>query len=216
MDSSFYFGPSGTLLNDAPLDKDGSDSYIVNYEATTGTANRWHTNVGGGDVIYPDRVEEDKKLLTYTSAPMDTNVEITGHPLITLYVSSTAPDGAFFAYFEDVAENGRVTYITEGELRGICRKVSKENPPYKMFGPFRTFERRDALPFVAGETADLTFDLWATSAVIKKGHRIRIAISCADNDNFARYPLGQDKVPTIRVERNTRFPSKVVLPLKKG
>jgi len=213
--TSFYFGPKNTLSNAlSPLDE-GRDSYVINYDATTGSANRWHTNIGGGDVIYPDRAEEDRKLLTYTSAPMESDVEITGNPLVTIYASSTAEDGAFFVYLEDVAPNGRVTYITEGELRALCRKVSKDKPPYKMFGPYRTFERKDAGPLIPGEAAELTFGLWPTSVKIKKGDRIRIAVAGADKDNFARYPLQSEKVPTILVERNRRFPSKIILPIKK-
>jgi predicted acyl esterase len=108
-----------------------------------------------------------------------------------------------------------VTYITEGELRGLCRPVSSRPAPYKMFGPYRTFERKDARPFVRGEIADLTFDLWATSALIKKGHRIRIAIAGADQDNFAAYPLERKKAPTVRIETNRLHPSKIVLPIRK-
>jgi putative CocE/NonD family hydrolase len=213
--NTFYLGPENTLSYAPSRQDDGRDSYVINYEATTGSANRWHTNIGGGDVIYPDRAEEDKKLLTYTSAPMESDVEITGNPLVTIYVSSTAEDGAFFIYLEDVAPNGRVTYITEGELRALCRKASKDKPPYEMFGPYRTFERKDAGPLIRGEAAELTFGLWPTSVKIKKGNRIRIAVAGADKDNFARYPLQSEKVPTILVERNRRFPSKIVLPIKK-
>ena len=213
--TDFYFAPGGALTPTRPAESGGGDSYTVDYTATTGTANRWHTNIGGGDVIYPDRADEDKKLLTYTSAPMETDVEITGHPLVTLLAGSDAEDGAFFAYLEDVSETGRVTYITEGELRGLCRPVSSRPAPYKMFGPYRTFERKDARPFVRGEIADLTFDLWATSALIKKGHRIRIAIAGADQDNFAAYPLERKKAPTVRIETNRLHPSKIVLPIRK-
>jgi putative CocE/NonD family hydrolase len=134
---------------------------------------------------------------------------------VTLYASSTAEDGAFFVYLEDVDAAGRVTYITEGEIRAMDRRVSPDKPSYRMFGPYRTFERKDARPLKPGEVFDLTFDLWATSVLIKKGHSIRIAVAGADQYNFAFYPLGQDKAPTIRLERNRRFPSKVVLPIKK-
>lgn len=212
--TNLYFGPNGSLTAVPPRQNEGGDAYAVNYEATTGTTNRWHTNIGGGDVVYPDRAEEDKKLLTYTSAPMETDMELTGHPLVTLFASSDAEDGAFFVYLEDVDDSGRVTYITEGELRGMCRQVSPNEPPYRVFGPYRTFERRDAKPFIRGEVAELTFDLWATSVVIRKGHRVRIAIAGADKDNFASYPLGRKEAPTVRIERNRRFSSKAVLPLK--
>jgi uncharacterized protein len=211
---SLYFGPSGLLSTTAPQDAEGGDVYAVDQSATTGTTNRWHTNIGGGDVIYPDRAKEDKKLLTYTSGPMETDMEITGHPLVTLFASSDSKDGAFFAYLEDVDDSGRVTYVTEGELRGICRQVSRKTSPYRVFGPYRTFERKDAKPFIKGEVAELTFDLWATSVLIRKGHRIRIAISGADAGNFASYPLKQKDAPTIRIERNRRFASKAVLPVR--
>jgi len=210
----FYMSPGNALSEVPPGADGGGDSYLVDYGATTGTANRWHTNIGGGDVVYPDRAEEDRKLLTYTSPPLAADTEITGSPLVTLCVSSTAADGAFFVYLEAVAPDGRVTYITEGELRGVCRAVSREEPPYRMLGPYRTFSRRDAKPLVPGETVELTFDLWATSAMINKGSRVRIAVAGADKDNFARYPLRSEKPPTIVVERNRRFPSRVVLPTR--
>jgi putative CocE/NonD family hydrolase len=212
-DRAWYFGPGGTLLDTGPEAKEGKDQYTINFEATTGKSNRWYTQLGGGDVVYPDRGEEDKKLLTYTSQPMDSDTEVTGHPLVTIYASSTAQDGAFFVYLEDVDEDGRVTYITEGQLRAMCRKLSEEDPPFKFFGPYRTFRRADAAPLVPGEVVELTFDLVATSALIKKGHRIRVAISGADKDSFDRYPR-DGSIPTISMERNSMYPSRIVLPVK--
>ena len=49
--------------------------------------------MGGGDVIYPDRRKEDDKLLTYTSAPLTSDVRITGTPIVTVHMSTTATDG---------------------------------------------------------------------------------------------------------------------------
>lgn len=209
----WYFAEDGGLTTQPPESEDGADRYTINYEATTGRSNRWHTNRGAGDVIYPDRAEEDRKLLTYTSAPMERDVEITGHPLVTLYVASTHEDGAFFVYLEDVAPDGRVTYITEGELRAVMRKVSDEPGLYWKYGPHRTELRADALPLVPGEVAELSFELWATSVLIKQGHRIRIAIAGADKDSFLRYPR-DGSVPTITVTRNRSYPSHVDLPIE--
>jgi len=211
---NWYLGPQNSLLQKSPKEQHGSDSYSVNYETTTGQSNRWYTQMGGSDVIYPDREEEDKKLLTYTSDPLETEIEITGHPIVTLHVSSTDTDGAFFVYLEDVDEEGRVTYITEGQLRAMCRKEANEEPPFMYFGPYRTYRRLDAAPLTRGEIVELTFDLFATSVRLKKEHRIRIAIACADKDSFARYPLDGKKVPTVQIERNKKYPSKIVLPIK--
>ncbi len=212
-DTEWYFGRGHTLGRSAPADSDGSDRYKVDFRATTGEQNRWHTQMGGGDVIYSDRAKEDEKLLAYTSAPMETDVEITGHPLVTLHIRSTHEDAALFVYLEDVAPDGRVTYITEGQLRAVSRKTSSDKPPYHHYGPYRTFARKDAEKLVPGEVAELVFDLWATSVLIQKGHRIRVAIAGADADNFGRYPPTGD--PTITVERNREYPSRISLPMAK-
>jgi uncharacterized protein len=107
--SRWFLASEGTLSSKAPVEHSGEDTYTVDFDATTGLANRWHTQDGVTKVDYPDRFTADQLLLTYTSAPLDEDLEITGHPLATLYLTSTATDGAFYAYLEDVAPDGRVT-----------------------------------------------------------------------------------------------------------
>jgi putative CocE/NonD family hydrolase len=210
---SWYFAPDGLLSTTAPTLDAGSDAYTVDFDATTGTHNRWYTNGGAGDVIYADRRDEDRRLLTFTSEPLERAVEITGHPLVTLFVRSTHDDGAFIVYLEDVSPDGRVTYITEGQLRAVMRKTTGEAPLYRKIGPHRTERRADALPLVPGEVGEITFDLWATSVLVKQGHRIRVAIAGADKDTFLRYPR-DGGVPTLTVERNSQHLSRVELPVK--
>jgi len=211
-DESWYLSADQSLSPMQPESDGSADNYRVDFDVTTGRHNRWFTNNGGGgDVVYGDRREMDKRLLTYTSAPFGDDREITGHPVITLYVRSTHDDGLFIAYLEDVAPDGRVTYITEGQLRGVMRRVSDEPALYRKIGPHHSQLRSDAMPLVPGEVAELKFELWATSVLIRKGHRLRIAIAGADKDTFARYPLDGGE-PTITVERNSRYPSHIVLP----
>ena len=210
---TWYLSAGGTLSTSSPADNDGADRYEVDFDVTTGRHNRWFTNNGGGgDVVYGDRRDMDKRLLTYTSAPFSEDREITGHPVISLFVRSTHEDGLFIAYLEDVAPDGRVTYITEGQLRGIMRREADVPPLYSKVGPHHSQLRANALPLVPGEVAALSFELWATSVLIRKGHRLRIAIAGADSDTFARYPL-EGGSPTITVERNAHYPSRIVLPM---
>ena len=153
--------------------------------------------------------ERDEKLLCYTSGPLDRDMEVTGHPTVTLFVSSTAPDGNFFVYLEDVDESGHVDYVTEGQLRAIHRKLSDEEPPYVTVVPYRTFNRADAMSLVSGEVAELTFDLLPTSYVFKEGHAVRVAIAGADSDHFAPAP---GTSPTIKCHRDSVHPSHIDLP----
>ncbi len=214
-DVTWYFGAEGMLTREPPVEATGADRYTVDFTATTGTRNRWYTNGGGGDVVYGDRAQEDRKLLTYTSAPMPADIEITGHPVVTLHLASSASDGAFLVYLEDVAPDGRVTYVTEGQLRGVMRAVTDEPPLYRKYGPHRSEARADALPLVPGEVAELSFDLWATSVLIRAGHRIRVAVAGADADTFLRYPR-DGGVPELSFQRNASHASRIVLPMKGG
>ena len=212
-DVIWYFGADGMLTRDAPSESGGEDAYAVDFTATTGTRNRWYTNGGGGDVVYGDRRAEDAKLLTYTSAPMEADTEITGHPVVTVHVASTEADGAFIVYLEDVAPDGTVRYITEGQLRGVMRAVTDDAPLYRKYGPHRSELRADAMPLVPGEVAEISFDLWATSVLIREGHRIRVAIAGADADTFLRYPR-DERVPVLSMQRNAAHPSAIILPMK--
>ena len=214
-DTTWYFGEGGALSRRAPDSEAGEDRYTVDFTATTGTRNRWYTNGGAGDVVYGDRRGEDAKLLTYTSPPLDADLEITGHPVVTLHLASTEADGAFIAYLEDVAPDGTVRYITEGQLRGVMRAVTDEPPLYRKYGPHRSESRADALPLVPGEVAELSFDLWATSVLIRAGHRVRVALAGADADTFLRYPR-DGAVPEWTVQRNASRPSRIILPAKGG
>ena len=76
-----------------------------------------------------------------------------------------------------------------------------EPPPYRKMGPHRSELRADRMPLVPGEVSELRFELWATSVLIRTGHRLRIALAGADRDTFQRYPRSGE-VPTLIVERN--------------
>ncbi|RPI89993.1 MAG: CocE/NonD family hydrolase [Chloroflexi bacterium] len=197
----WFFGEDQGLVPSPPANGSGSDSYTVDWTASTGELNRWYTGLFKDDVVYPDRLEEDKKLLTYTSASVQEDVEITGNPVVTLYVSSTTPDAAFHVYLEDVAPDGKVTYLTEGMLRAVNRNVSDEEPPYAQFGPYHSLERLDSLPMVPGEAAEISFHLYATSVLIEQGHQIRVAIAGHDASMFMRYP--KDDTPVFTVFHNS-------------
>jgi uncharacterized protein len=197
----WYFSDSGVLSREIPSAALATDRYAVDTMASTGNTNtRWHTQLGGGDVIYGNRALADQRLLTYTSAPFASDVEISGVPVVTLNMASTHTDGGFFGYLEDVAPDGTVTYITEGMLRALHRKISAAPPPYRMFGPHHTYTSTDTTPLTVGVVESIQFELFATSVRIAKGHRLRLALAGADRPNLALYPAGSS--PTWTVHRS--------------
>jgi uncharacterized protein len=210
-----YFADRNMLNTAAPSALNASDSYTVDFTASTGEQNRWATGFGGGDVVYPDRANEDKKLLVYNSGPLESDLEITGSPVLTLEMSSTTGDGAVHAYLEDVSPQGWVTYVDEGIFRVIDRKeVDATSLPYKPLGPVHSFLRKDAEPLVPGKAASIRFSLYATSILLRKGHRIRVALAGADASVFQRYPT--EGTPTWTVYREAQRPSFIELPVRRG
>ncbi len=204
----YYLGENNTLTM-APS-TDGVDTYKADYTHGTGDESRWNTLLTGCFVQYPDRAVQDKKLLLYDSSPLKENTEVTGHPVLTVYVSSTADDGTFFAYLEDVAPDGTVHYVTEGMFRALHRNLSLGKPPYRHLVPYHSYKQLDEKKLVPGKKTQLIFDLLPTSYLFRKGHRIRVAFACADSDHFARIPA---EAPTVEVYRGRGSVSHILLPV---
>ncbi len=207
----WYFGAGHTLTAIPPTSEAGRDSYTVDFTASTGENTRWHTNMGGGDVYYPDRAEEDTKLLIYTSPPLEHGLRITGTPVVSLHLASTQADGALHVYLEDVAPDGRVTYLTEGILRLIHQTNADAKIPYRQLGPIRTFRQEDAAPLTPGEVRRVELPLYATSVRLEAGHRLRVAVAGHDASLFARYPA--NGVPILSVWRSAEHLSYLELPV---
>ncbi|HEX4243658.1 MAG TPA: CocE/NonD family hydrolase [Steroidobacteraceae bacterium] len=208
----YYLDSRRTLATQAPRSP-GRDRYPVDFEASTGPANRWATQAGYPRIDYGDRASADRRLLVYNSGPLAHDMEVTGQGVVTLRVTSTHTDGNFLVYLEDVAPDGRVTYVTEGELRALHRKLSNATPPYRTTYPYRTFAKKDAMPLVPGEIATLIFQLQATSVRFKAGHRLRVAIAGADKGTFLRIPAIEQGDVTIEVLHGGSGPSFIDLPV---
>jgi uncharacterized protein len=207
---SYYFGPEAGLSGSEPREAEAYDTYRVDLDAGTGRHSRWRSVLNQGPVRYADRVERDELLLSYTTSPLEADLEVTGHPVVSLHVASSATDGTFFAYLEEVTPEGEVRLITEGHLRALHRRIRDDAPLYKSPVPHRTFHQEDAEPLTPGEVVELTFDLLPTSYRFSKGHRIRVAIAGADRDHF-ELPPGPP--PTLKVYRDPARPSRIVLPV---
>ena len=208
---AYYLGENQRLVPAAPRKTGQFDVYEVNFRVGTGKSTRWTTSFGGTDVDYPDRGEVDRQLLCYTSAPLEEDLEITGHAIVRLFASSTHEDGAFIVYLETLAPDGRVHYLTEGMLRAIHRKISTDPPPYETFGPYHSYLSKDAMALAPGRIAELAFKLFPTSVRIPAGYSIRIAIAGHDRDTFVRVPATGR--PIINLHRSAPYLSRIELPV---
>jgi putative CocE/NonD family hydrolase len=210
-EQNWFFGEGKTLSPRKPNSREGVDTYTVDFMASPGESNRWLGQLKG-NVKYGDRRKEDEKLLCYTSAPLEADLEVAGSPTVTLHMASTHSDGAFHVYFEDVAPGGRVSYLTEGILRAIHRKTrDPKTAPFVPLGVYHTYGKVDAQPLAPGEVAEIPITLQPISVVIHKGHRIRVAIAGHDAALKDRFP--STGTPQLSFQRNAVYPAGIKLPV---
>ncbi len=194
------------LVRGAP--EAGIDSYDVDPEASSGVQNRW---CWISRPRYPDRREAHARLLVYNSAPMDEDMELAGWPVATLHLATQSDDPQVFLYLEDVSPDGRVTYITEGMIRALNRRLADPATlPYDPGPAPHSYRRADVTPVVPGEPFTLSLKLFATAALIRKGHRLRLAIAGADRDTFAS-PAARDR---FELHLGGDEPSRIEIPLR--
>jgi len=231
----YYFNKGNRLAIERA--EDGSDTYTADFahNSTYGTNSysRWFSRGGQGPDRLPIRTEKDKQCLVYTSEPLTDNTEVTGHPIVRFWVSSTADYGDFFLYLEDVDEEGEAVLVTETQLRAGFADLYDNDKiiaggKYKINVlpelPWHGYERSHYRDRVLADTAivELVIDFLPTSWVFRKGHRIRVSMACADHPTFPLHPRlspandpghPDNVVPTITVYRDAAHPSRLELPV---
>ena len=150
------------------------------------------------------------RLPRFVSEPLQSDMTVSGHPALTITLESDHRDAAIVAYLEDIAPDGTRRYVTEGMLRALHRKETTPPPTYAANWVFHGCELADAAPLRPGETAAVRLALLPTSWCFKAGHRIALALSGADKDNYIRIPYGRPGNWTIHLGGES--PSKLELP----
>ncbi|MCC7461543.1 MAG: CocE/NonD family hydrolase [Gammaproteobacteria bacterium] len=208
-DVRFYLGPAatdspaggvnnGSLAADAPPAPGAPDRYAVDYGVTRATMNQ--------------------RGLTYTTPPLPGDTTLIGHPVVHLWISSTATDNDFAVYLADVAADGTVTVLPgtdDGRLRASHRRLS--SPEYDNLGlPYHRSFAEDIRPLVPGEPVELVFDMAPISWVFKAGHRVRLIIVCSADAHRGRGPAPTpvlSPVPVVSIHRDAQYRSYVSLPV---
>jgi len=210
----YEFGEQGTarVPQTGPLGESGADSMEVDFSAGSGPWSRYRSIVQATDIVYPDRAAATARLLHYDTEPMTADMELTGSPVATLFVSSTREDCAFFVYIDDVAPDGKVTYLTEGVLRGLFHKTSSRPGPYRTLAVPRAYWKEDAEPMEPGHVYRMEIEAFPVSALVRQGHRLRFSLSGADSDAFPRVPE-TGPAPRVTVHRSGAARSSVTVPL---
>ncbi len=143
-------------------------------------------------------------MLVYSSPPLAEDVEVTGHITLDLFAKSSAVDTDFTGKLVDVAPDGKAINLTEGILRARYRESMST-----------------ATPIVPSQVYEYKIDLWSTSNVFQKGHKIRLEVSSSNFPRFDRnLNTGKDASTdatmvkaTNTILHNQQYPSALILPV---
>jgi len=210
---TLYFGRQGNLVSRPQSPSD--DTYQVDYGWGSGVQTRYG-RLAAKNVrsYYADWHERGGKLLRYASAELSADMTVSGHPVVHLHMVTDQPDATVFVYLEDIAPDGRRTYVTEGVLRALHRKHGTPPASYALSWPYHSFKQCDAQPIVPDQPISLEFALMATSWRFRAAHRIGLAIAGADRDNYSRIPHGRPG--RWRVLHGEEQASSIILPVEAG
>lgn len=149
------------------------------------------------------------KGVVFKTAPLAEDVQITGHPRMKLFLSTTATDADVIARIDDVAPDGSHRYYTvEGKIRASLRKT--EEPPYNNLGlPWHPFTEDSVQTLKPNEIVEVDFDFYVMSYLFKKGHQIRVTLNFADQRATPRV----SPAPDITLYHSEEYPSALTLPV---
>lgn len=199
---------SASSLNDgvlSPLKPEATDAVFDEYESDPENTVRSFGGGHLGDNNGPqDQRNHEDLVLTYTTPVLEQPLDVTGPVKAVLHASSSAVDTDWVVRITDVHPDGTSMLICDGILRARFKD---------------SFEKPIALE--SNLAMEFEIDLWATSHVFLKGHRLRVAITSSCFPRWDRnWQTGKNNtyetsgvIAQNRIFRDQIRPSHVLLPL---
>jgi uncharacterized protein len=187
----------GRLSQSLPVANEPGDGYV--YDPMRPVPSK------GGAILGPragmqlqNEVEERQDVLVYSTEVLENDIEVTGPVSAILYVETSAPNTDFTVKLVDVYPDGKAYNVSDGIVRRDY--------------PVRASR---ALPH------EIRIELWPTSMLFKRGHRIRIEVSSSNyprydrNPNTGRHIATETRPVTANqlIHHSQAAPSRIILPL---
>jgi putative CocE/NonD family hydrolase len=149
-------------------------------------------------------------VVVFQTTPLDADVEVTGRLVVKLWASSDALDTDFTAKLVDeYPPNGDFPNGVDLNIADSIVRARYRSGPGK------------AELMKPGEPYEFTIEMYPTSLVFKKGHRIRLDIS---SSNFPRFDVNPNTGEALNDNRRTqvahntiyldgKHPSQIILPV---
>jgi putative CocE/NonD family hydrolase len=162
-----YFAADGGLTREPPPTA-ATRSFDYDPASPVPSLGGQNLFVPGGNGPRDQRsLETRPDVVVFTTPPLTEPLEVTGRITVRLTAATTARDTDFTAKLTDVYPDGRSMLVADGIVRTRFRQSLSE-----------------PTAVVPGEPYGYDIDLWSTSIVINRGHRIRVAISSSNAPRF--------------------------------
>ncbi|MEP7341115.1 MAG: CocE/NonD family hydrolase [Acidobacteriota bacterium] len=201
----YFLQPNGKLSETIVAEEKSSDAYKYDPKNPVPTI--------GGALLFGKKgpldqrpIGERKDVLKFQAAVLDVPVEVTGKVEVELWAESDCPDTDWTAKLVDVYPDGTERLVLDSALRARFREgFDKE-----------VFMKK-------GEVYKFKIDLWSTSLIFNKGHRIAVHISSSNDPRFDPNPNtgkpmradGETRVATNTIHHSRIYPSRILLPVVK-
>jgi hypothetical protein len=205
-------GKANTLIGDGVLSTDSadtepSDHYVYDPEfpvPTTGGNTCCSPHIVPWGPYDQRPVEMRSDVLCYTSAPTETDMEVTGPIRVILYAATDGRDTDWTVKLIDVSPTGYAMNLCDGILRARYHK-----------------SLTDPTLLEPGQVYEFNIEVGVTGNVFKKGHKIRVEVSSSNFPRFDRnLNTGRDpgtdteyRQANQTVYHSNEFPSHIVLPV---
>ena len=201
--TAYYLNSGGTLSEQAPKERQSFDKYQYDPNNPVPT-------IGGANLFLKKgpmdqrAVGERSDVLKFATPILHSPVEVTGRIAVELWAESDARDTDFTAKLVDVYPDGTERLVLDSVLRARFREG---------------FDREVFMK--KGQAYRFKIDLWSTSIIFNKGHRIAIHISSSNSPRFdpnpnTGSPLRADtlkQVATNLIYHSRVHPSRALLPV---
>lgn len=160
-----------------------------------------------------DLSDDESSGLTYSSAVLQKNLEITGPIALRVFATSTVPDFDWVIRLTDVWPDGRSEWVGDGYLRASLRRVdearSLRNAEGVIVRPWQPATQHEFVP--VGEVVEYLIQIHPISNVFQAGHRLRVDVFGSGHAAFDAARTAGSGIVTIH--RSEEHPSSILLPV---
>ena len=191
----FYLHDMGRLNDELPEENVEPDQFDYDPLNPVPSAGGAMLGIRAGIRAQND-IETRDDVIVYSTDSLSKSIEVTGHIRVVLYVSTDAVSTDFTAKLVDVYPDGTAYNLSDGIIR-------------------RNFDPS------SNEPVKIEIELWPTSNVFLKGHKIRLEVSSSNFPRYDRNPnTGEDIIKAEKtipahqmIFHSKKYPSHLVLPI---